>query len=84
MPPGDTLELRYLGMLLGADPENRKDAEVGASPEESARWRVYANVLEASLSPGWHQVVMEWNRGLLVARGSITEGNLKALLKTLR
>jgi len=74
LPPGDTLELRYFGMLLGADPKL----------EEAASGRVFANVMEASLPSGWNQVVMEWGRGLLVARAPIPEENLKALLKYLR
>jgi hypothetical protein len=84
LPPGDTLELRYLGMLLGSDPEPRIAQRPGVMLEEEPRARRYANVLEASLPPGWSQVVMEWNRGLLVARGPIPDRNLKALLKTLK
>ena len=82
MAPGDTLELRYLGMLLGAEPEARRD--VSLSKEGLAVGRVYANVLAASLPPGWQQVVMERGRLLLVARGPLSDGKLKGLLKTLR
>ena len=81
---GDTLELRYLGMLLGTEPAPRGLGEGGIPPGESSGGRVYANVLEATLPPGWHQVVMERERGLLVARAPMSEANLKALLKTLR
>ena len=83
LSPGDTLELRYLGMLLGTDPEAREARERGIPVEEALGGRAYANVLEASLPLGWNQVVMEWRRGLLVARAPISEANLKALLKTL-
>jgi len=80
---GDTLELRYLGMLLGTDPDPLGVREGGLPLEEAPGSRVYANVLEATLPPGWNQVVMEWGRGWLVARAPIPEANLKALLKTL-
>jgi hypothetical protein len=80
---GDTLELRYLGMLLGADADAGSPKEARGSLEEAPGGRRYANVLEASLPAGWNQVVMEWGRGLLVARAPVTEQNLKALLKTL-
>jgi hypothetical protein len=83
LPPNDTLELRYLGMLLGTETDPRTGVESGINIEESSVGRVYANILEASLPPGWHQVVREWGRGLLVARGPLTEANLKGLLKTL-
>jgi len=82
LSPGDTLELRYLGLLLGTDPDPRR-REMGDPAEEAPGRRVYANVLEASLPPGWNQVVMERGRGLLVARAPIEEDHLKALLKTL-
>ena len=84
MAPGDTLELRYLGMLLGSEPEPEARRDVSLPKEELAVGRVYANVLAASLPPGWQQVVMERGRLLLVARGPLSEGNLKGLLKTLR
>lgn len=83
LSPGDTLELRYVGLLLGTGPRNRESGEGGVPQEESSGGRVYANVLEASLPPGWHQVVMDRGRALLVARGPLSEVNLKALLKTL-
>ncbi|MGD2121357.1 MAG: hypothetical protein PVJ76_06420 [Gemmatimonadota bacterium] len=83
LSPGDTLELRYLGLLLGTDPEPRR-AAAAVPLEEVSGVRVYANVLEASLPPGWSQVVMERERGLLVARAPTDEDHLKALLKTLR
>jgi hypothetical protein len=82
LSPGDTLELHYLGLLLGTDPETRR-REVGEPFEVAPGRHVYANVLEASLPPGWSQVVMERGRGLLVARAPIEEAHLKALLKTL-
>jgi hypothetical protein len=81
LSPGDTLELRYLGLLLGTETEPRR--ELMPLDEVSGR-RVYPNVLEASLPPGWAQVVMERERGLLVARAPTDEDHLKALLKTLR
>jgi len=83
LSPGDTLELRYLGMLLGTDADPLGRGEGGIPKEEAPGGRVYANILEASLAPGWNQVVMELGRSLLVARAPIPEADLKALLKTL-
>jgi hypothetical protein len=83
LSPGDTLELRYLGMLLGTEPEPTLALARSIPREEGAGVRLYANVLEASLPTGWNQVVMEWGRGLLVARAPVSEANLKALLKSL-
>lgn len=83
LSPGDTLELRYLGMLLVTDSDASAPREARGSMDEAPRAWTYASVLEASLPVGWNQVVMEWGRGLLVARAPTTEQNLKALLKTL-
>jgi hypothetical protein len=81
--PGDTLELRYLGMLLGSEAEARaRPATLGGMDDTRTDW-AYAGILEASLPPGWNQVVMERGRVLLVARAPISEANLKALLKTI-
>ena len=87
LSPGDTLELRYLGLLLGVEREAEGDRPMVKGVTgltESSRSRGYANSLEASLPAGWNQVVMERGRGLLVARAPLSETNLKALLKTLR
>ncbi len=83
LSPGDTLELRYVGLLMGTDPRAGGGGEGGLPLEEASGRRAYANVLEASLPPGWNQVVMDRGRALLVARGPLSEANLKALLKTL-
>jgi hypothetical protein len=82
--PGDTLELRYLGLLLGTDPDPEASRERTAAKEAGTSGRVYANVLAASLPPGWQQVVMERDRGLVVARGPFAEPHLKSLLKRIR
>lgn len=81
LPMGDTLELRYLGMLMGADLER---------PEESRERGVLSDAvsrlpqgMEASLPPGWNQVVMKTERGWLVARAPISEAYLRALLRSL-
>jgi hypothetical protein len=83
LPPSDTLELRYLGLLLGTDPQPASKEPEPVARDEVSGGRLYANVLEASLPLGWNQVVMERERGLLVARATIPEGQLKALLKSL-
>jgi hypothetical protein len=82
--PGDTLELRYLGLLLSSEPASDEARERAATKEAGSVGRVYANVLSASLPPGWFQVVMERERGLVVARGPFAEPHLKSLLKRLR
>lgn len=81
--PGDTLELRYFGMLLGVDPLPTAPKETGVPLGEATGGRVQAAVLEATLPAGWSQVVMEWGRVLVVARAPLPEENLKALLKTI-
>ncbi|MBT8397683.1 MAG: hypothetical protein HKO65_19085 [Gemmatimonadetes bacterium] len=83
LSPGDTLELHYLGLLMGTDAEFRYSRAVDPVEEMPGR-RAYASVLEASLPTGWNQVVMERERGLLVARAHTDENHLKALLRTLR
>lgn len=82
--PGDTLELRYLGLLLSAEPSPDEARERTSTQVGGSAGRVYANVLSASLPPGWQQVVMERDRGLVVARGPFAEPHLKSLLKRLR
>ncbi len=81
---GDTLELRYLGMLLGTDPE--AEAKAGARPEAEASLDrpLSPAVLEASLPPGWNQVEMRWGRGWLVARAPLPEASLRMLLRSIR
>ncbi len=83
LSPGDTLELHYLGLLMGTDMQLRY-ARAEDPVDEMPGRRAYANVLEASLPKGWNQVVMERERGLLVARGPTDEDQLKALLKMIR
>ncbi len=82
---GDTLELRYLGLLMGSDPE--EVSESGMSPEagEAAKEVLMSpQGLEASLPAGWHQVAMKWGRGWLVARAPLPKESIKALLLSLR
>ena len=82
---GDTLELRYLGMLMGMEPfgEDRAARKVQAM-EAGVDRPLSPAVLEASLPPGWNQVEMRWGRGWLVARAPLPEASIKALLRTLR
>ncbi|MFO8175270.1 MAG: hypothetical protein R6T96_13365 [Longimicrobiales bacterium] len=86
LPVGDTLELRYLGMLMGTNP-----ASGGREPEEPVErlgtlsgHPPFPKVMEASLPPGWNQVVMRKGRMWLVARAPVSEGHLRALLRSLR
>ena len=86
LPMGDTVELRYLGMLMGTDPGSKPE------PGEEARGQGGAllehpplpKVMEASLPPGWNQVVMKKGRGWLVARAPLKVEQLRALLRALR
>ena len=82
--PGDTLELRYFGLLLGSHPDPEVSRAAAPSKDLGSVGRVTANALAASLPSGWHQVVMERDRGLVVARGPLPEDDLKSLLKRIR
>jgi len=93
LPTGDTLELRFLGLLVGSEPrvvgesQPRADRtkEEQTSPEilESLR-PLSPKVLEASLPPGWNQVVMRWGRGWVVARAPLPIASIKALLRSIQ
>ena len=84
-PTGDTLELRYLGMLLGSAPDLEGQRGRGVpAPEQAADKPLSPQVLRASLPPGWNQVEMRWGRGWLVARGPVSETYLRNLVKTIR
>jgi len=82
---GDTLELRYLGMLMGMEPFEEVRAASKAQAQEAGVDRPLSPaVLEASLPRGWNQVEMRWGRGWLVARAPLPEAQIKALLRALR
>ena len=82
---GDTLELRYLGMLMGMEPyEEARVARKAQARDAGVDRPLSPTVLEASLPPGWNQVEMRWGRGWLVARAPLPEASIKALLRTLR
>lgn len=86
LPMGDTLELRYLGMLMGVDVEYMDQAAGRAAEPDpmTPDHPPFPKVMEASLPPGWNQVVMRRGRGWLVARAPLSEASLKAFLRTLR
>lgn len=86
LPPSDTLELRYLGLLMGSELEGGgAKGELGAVADASAAALLpFPKVMEASLPQGWNQVVMRWGRGWVVGRAPMPEASLKALLLTLR
>ncbi|MGW8267540.1 MAG: hypothetical protein ACWGSQ_14330, partial [Longimicrobiales bacterium] len=86
LPMGDTLELRYLGLLMGSDPDAVSTSVAGGRlPEEEGVERPLSpKVLEASLPPGWNQVVMRWGRGWLVARAPLPVESLRGILRSLR
>jgi hypothetical protein len=83
LPSGDTLELRYLGMLMGTDPDPREKIQ-GRGEEEAVLERPHTpKGLEASLPPGWNQEIMRWGRGWLVARAPLPSASIRALLRSL-
>ncbi len=93
LPTGDTLELRFLGLLVGSEPraaaksQPRADRtkEEPVSPETLESLRALSpKVLEASLPPGWNQVVMRWGRGWVVARAPLPTASIKALLRSIQ
>ena len=84
LPTGDTLELRYLGILSG---------EVGgvsapSLPREKVGEAAKAMAsppppMEASLPPGWNQITVQWRNGWLVARAPLSEGSLMTLVRSI-
>jgi hypothetical protein len=88
VPPADTLELRYLGLLMGTGREKvgaEGETAKGVLSEAGATsFPPSPTVMEASLPPGWNQVVMKKGRGWLVARAPIPEPSIRALLRSLR
>lgn len=83
LPMGDTLELRYLGLLMGTDPEvNESPLTQGRVVQESMEKPLSPKVMEASLPPGWNQVVMRWRRGWLVARAPLPTETLRGILRS--
>ena len=82
LSPGDTLELRYLGMLLGTDPETRASGERvnRRRKPRSASLRQRPGSLPATgLEPGGDGV----GAGIAGCQGPDRRDHLKALLKTL-
>lgn len=85
LPMGDTLELRYLGLLMGSDPTLLDTPMTeGRGREETLERSISPKVMEASLPPGWNQVVMRWRRGWLVARAPLPAESLRGILRSLK
>jgi hypothetical protein len=86
VPPTDTLELRYLGLLMGTEVEvEDPERAMGVAPRaRTSSFPPSPTVMAASLPQGWNQVVVKKGRGWLVARGSIPEASIRALLRSLR
>ena len=72
---GDTLELRYFGILSATD------AGLGESRPGRIRMRDLPN---PALEPGWSQVVMRRGSGWLVARAPMPRESLQFLLRMLQ
>ena len=86
LPMGDTLELRYVGMLMGTEPIPPTESQEGVATRGGAMLQhpPFPKVMEDSLPPGWNQVVMKRGRGWLVARAPLTVEQLRALLRSFR
>ncbi|MCA9738058.1 MAG: hypothetical protein KC645_10585, partial [Gemmatimonadetes bacterium] len=72
---GDTLELRYFGILSATD------AGLGEARPGRIRMRDLPN---PALEPGWSQVVMRRGSGWLVARAPMPRESLQFLLRMLQ
>jgi hypothetical protein len=84
LPLGDTLELRYLGLLVGSEPRSMEGIVTrGQTSDPTLERPVSPKVMEASLPPGWYQVVMRWGRGWLVARAPLTVESLRGIVRSL-
>ena len=85
LPMGDTLELRYLGMLIGTDPEGQPRRIPGVLQEKIPSDKPLSPVvMQASLPPGWNQVVVPLGKGWLVARAALPEAHIRGLLNFIR
>jgi anti-sigma factor RsiW len=83
LPMGDTLELRYLGLFMGSDPDAASTfMSQGRVSEEAPERPLSPKVMEASLPQGWNQVVMRWGRGWLVARAPLSVESLRGILRS--
>ena len=71
---GDTLELRYFGLLTTGD------ATLGTNERERISMRDLPN---PPLKAGWNQVVLRRGNGWLVARAPISKESLEFLLRVL-
>ncbi len=86
LPMGDTLELRYVGMLIGTDPAGQPKRISGELQEKVKvpDQPLSPVVMQASLPPGWNQVVRPLGRGWLVARAALPEPQIRALVDFIR
>ena len=71
---GDTLELRYFGLLGGSE------ARLGTSEGVKIPMKDLPN---PPLEPGWNQVILQRGSGWLVARAPMTQESLEFLLRLL-
>ena len=79
LPTGDTLRLRYVGML-GAE-----DTQFPTSTDDAAALRALtARIRRAVLPMGWEQVIDKPGDHWVVASGPLPEAQIRAYLMTLR
>lgn len=84
LPTGDTLELRYLGVLLGEAAGGKAPSFAREEAGEAAKaMPAPPPPMEASLPPGWNQVTVQWRNGWLVARAPLSQGSLMALVRSI-
>ena len=84
LPTGDTLELRYLGILSGETAGGKAPSLARENAGEAAKaMPAPPPPMEASLPPGWNQVTVQWRNGWLVARAPLSQGSLMALVRSI-
>ncbi len=84
LPTGDTLELRYLGVLSGEATGGKAPTFAREEAGEAAKALLAPPPpMEASLPPGWNQVTVQWRNGWLVARAPLSQGSLMALVRSI-
>lgn len=84
LPTGDTLELRYLGVLSGEAAGGKAPSLAREKAGEVPKAMLAPPPpMEASLPPGWNQVTVQWRNGWLVARAPLSQGSLMALVRSI-
>jgi hypothetical protein len=83
LPTGDTLELRYLGILSGEAAGAAPSLPREKAGEAAKALPAPPPPMVASLPPGWNQVTVQWRNGWLVARAPLPQGHLMTLVRSI-